>query len=166
MKANRTVILLAIVLVAALAILGIGYYALNPGGVHVDVQTVDVGLNVAVQVLDPLNETPVIGAPVYFVACSPNGTSDRDVHMSGVTEDDGWALFQANFSLDPDQVIYLGASNRKALVDFDFAGEAFNGTGYLGEWKAFNYSLLHNSDGRRAAISGTITVDRDSGKMI
>jgi hypothetical protein len=63
-------------------------------------------------------------------------------------------------------VIYLGASDRKPLVESDFTGKQFNGTGYLGEWKAFNYSLLYNNQDNKATIGCTITVDLDSGKMI
>jgi hypothetical protein len=66
----------------------------------------------------------------------------------------------------PGQTIYLGASDREALVQSDFAGREFNGTGYLGEWKAFNHSVLYNNEDHKALISCTITVDLDSGKML
>jgi hypothetical protein len=167
MKVSRTYVWLAFALVVVLLLVAIGYFGLVPNNIEKDaVTTVDTGVNVAVRVMDLVNGTPVQGAPVYFVACCPNGSSMRDVHASDVTWDDGWALFTANYTLDSGQVIYLGASNRKSILDADFASLDFNGSGYLGEWKAFNYSVLYNSDDNKATVSCTITVDLDSGKMI
>jgi hypothetical protein len=129
-------------------------------------QTVDVAVSAGVQVLDVMNNTPVNGVPVYFVACSPNSTGSRDIHETGVTGDDGWALFSVNYTLETGETIYLGASNVQPLVESDFAGRSFNGTGYLGEWKSFNYSMLYNTNNKNAAVGCAITVDRDTGSMI
>jgi hypothetical protein len=115
--------------------------------------------------MDLVNNTPVNGVPVFFLACSPNGTSYRDVRQTNLTED-GWALFFASYRLDTDQGIYLGATDSKPLLESDFAGEKFNGTGYLGVWKSFNYSVLYNNVDNKATVSCIITVDLDSGKMI
>jgi hypothetical protein len=169
MKVSRTGLWLIIALIVALLILGGGYYVVNSNNNNDNnsgIRTVDASVNVAVRVLDLVNNTPVTGVPVYIVACCGNGTSDRDVHQTNLTGEDGWALFFANYTLDKDQVIYLGACNRKPLVESDFAGKQFNGTGYLGEWKSFNYSMLYNNQDNTATIGCTITVDLDSGKMI
>jgi hypothetical protein len=167
MKVNRAYVWLAAALAVVFLLVAIGYFVLPPdddGGEPIP--TVDTVVNVAVRVMDLINGTPVAGAPVHCVACCMNGSSLRDVHASDVTRDDGWAFFTANYTVDRDQVIYLGASNRKPLVESDFAGLDFNGSGYLGEWKAFNYSMLYNSVDNKATVTCTITVDQDSGKMI
>lgn len=166
MKLGRTGLGLLIAFIIVVLILCVGYYFFNGNNKTNNVQTIDTGINVAVRVMDLVNNTPVSGVPVYFVACCPNCTSYRDFHQTSLTENDGWALFFANYTLDKDQVIYLGASNRKPLVESDFTGKEFNGTGYLGEWKSFNYSLLYNSQDNKATIGCTISVDLDSGKMI
>jgi hypothetical protein len=168
MKWGKTGLWLAIALVVMLLVVVLAYISLDNKGdddQKTIIQTVDVSLNVGVRVLDLVNNTPVNGIPVYCVFCSPNCSSFRDVHLTNLTED-GWALFFANYTLDKDQVIYLGASDRKPLIESDFAGRAFNGSGYLGAWKAFNYSVLYNSKNNKATVSCTITVDLDSGKMI
>ena len=128
---------------------------------------VHVDIDVGVRVLDMVNDTPVIGAPVFFVACSPSGTSARDVHLNGTTGDDGWALFAVNYTLDKDEAVYLGASDVRPFIEADFAARAFNGSGYLGEWKTVNYSFLYNPESNETAYVGfAITVDRDTGRMI
>lgn len=154
---------LAFVLIIAVSVSMCSSPSTDNGGNR---QDVNVTVNVGAQVLDLVNDTPVPGSTVYFVACSPGKASLRDVHLSGLTGADGWALFSVNYTLDKDQTIYLGASNWKPLVESDFAGMAFNGTGYLGEWKSFNYSMLFNSEDHQATVSCTITVDQDTGKMI
>jgi hypothetical protein len=167
MKVSRKYVVLAFALVVVLLLVAIGYFGLVANNKEKNaVTTVDAEVNVAVRVMDLVNGTPVAGAPVYFIACCPNGSILRDVHASDVTLDDGWALFSANYTLDSGQVIYLGASNRKSILDADFASLDFNGTGYLGVWKSFNYSVLYNSEDHKAAISCTINLDLDSGKMI
>lgn len=165
MKVNRTGLLLVFALALVLLLLVIGSYSLLTNK-NSNIQTVDVGVNVGVRVMDLVNRSPVNGAHVYFVALCPNNTSSRDVHLSDLTGDDGWALFTVNYTLDKDEAIYLGASNRKPLVESDFAKKKFNGSGYLGEWKSFNYTLLYNNQDNKATIGCTITVDLDSGKMI
>lgn len=127
---------------------------------------VDAAVHVQVQVMDLVNHSLVPGATVYLVMCSPNGTSDRDIHETALTGDEGGALFAANYTLEKDQAIYIAASNRKPLVDSDFTGKNFNGSGYLGEWKSFNYSLLHNDLDDEVTISCLINVDLDSGRMV
>jgi len=166
---KKTVIWLAFGLVAVILLLVVGYYGIvnrPDGGKSDPVLTVDTGVNVGVMVLDLVNNSPVSGSPVFFVACCPDNFSMRDMHLSGVTGDDGWAVFTVNYTLDPDQTIYLGASNRESLLMSDFTGKAFNGSGYLGEWKSFNYGVLYNNEDNRALVSCTITVDLDTGAMI
>jgi hypothetical protein len=160
---NRTIQWLTFALVATLPVLIGGCCSLTTNG---SVQTVDVAVSAGVQVLDVVNNTPVNGVPVYFVAYSPNSTGSRDIHETDVTGDDGWALFSVNYTLEKGECIYLGASNVKPLVESDFAGKSFNGSGYLGEWKSFNYSMLYNSENKDAAVGCTITIDRDTGGMI
>jgi hypothetical protein len=143
-----------------------GTFVVDNGPTPTPIPTVDVSVSAAVRVIDLTNNTPVVGAPVYFVACAPNGSDVRDVHFEDKTAEDGWALFTANYTVDRDQIIYLGATNRKALIDSDFGMKNFNGSGYLGEWKAFDYSMLYNSVDNKATVTCTITVDEDSGKMI
>jgi hypothetical protein len=152
---------IAVVLVAAVALL------LFNGGApeHTDPR-VNVDLTAAVRVLDLVNNTPVPGSPVYFVACCPDNTSLRDVHLNGQTGDDGLAVFSVNYTLDQNKTIYLGASNRKPLVESDFSSKNFNGSGYLGEWKSFDYSMLYNSEDNNATINCIVIVNLDTGKMI
>jgi hypothetical protein len=100
------------------------------------------------------------------VACCPNASSAQDLHLNGTTGDDGWALFAFSYPVGRDQTIYLGASSLQPLAESDFRDSSFNGSGLLGEWKAFNYSVLYNSQDNKALISCTITVDRDTGRMI
>jgi hypothetical protein len=118
-------------------------------------------------VLDQVNNTPVIGVPVYVVACSPNGTGARDVHLNGTTGEDGWAFFQVNYTLDEGQTVYIGASCVRSLLEADFAARAFNGSGYIGEWKSVNHSLLYNPESNETAYVGyAISVDRYTGRML
>ena len=153
-----------IILIAAILIylLYVNQSSIN-GGNH---GQMDVDLSINVQVMDLINHTPVTGATVYLVTCSPNDTSYRDVHETGTTGADGLALFSTNYMLSNDQAIYLGASDIKPLVEADFASHNFNGSGYIGAWKSFNYSLLYNGQDTKATLACTITVDEDSGKMI
>lgn len=158
--------LLAILLLVVLLFIGSIVFIPGDPGTNDTVNFINVNVTAGVRVTDMINDTPVIGVLVHFVACSPNGTSYRDVHMEGLTGDDGMALFSTNYSLDKGGVIYLGASNRKPLVEADFSGRNFNGTGYLGVWKSFDYNMLYDSEDQDATLGCIITVDRDSGKMI
>ncbi|OPY30516.1 MAG: hypothetical protein A4E28_00237 [Methanocella sp. PtaU1.Bin125] len=165
MTGNRNIIVIGAVIVVLLLI-ALGAYVVLNNGDDRGISTVDVSVNVGVRVMDLANDRPVTGACVYFAACAPDGTSDRDVHAEDLTGDDGWAVFSVNYTLDENQTIYLAASNRKPLLESDFAGRAFNGTGYLGEWKAFNYSVLYNKEDHKALVSCMFAVDMDSGRMI
>jgi hypothetical protein len=166
MTGNRNIILIAAAVVLLLLIAIGAYVVLNGDDDNIDILTVDASVNVGVRVMDLGNNTPVTGARVYFTACAPNGTSDLDVHLEDLTGDDGWAVFSVNYTLGENQTIYLAASNRKPLLESDFAVKAFNGTGYLGEWKSFNYSVLYNNEDHKALVSCTFAVDLDSGRMI
>lgn len=154
------VVIVLVIIAAAVMLL------LNPPAPEHMGRQVNIDLIASIQVLDLVNNTPVPGSTVYFVACCPGNTSLRDVHLNGLTGDDGRIVFSANYTLDRDQTIYLGASNLEPLVESDFREKRFNGSGYLGEWKSFNYSVLYNSQDNSALVSCFITVDVDTGKLI
>lgn len=155
------VLLLAVILLVAAIVFPPG----SPGEIDSS-KLINVNVTASVRVMDAINNTPVIGAPVYFAACSPNRTSNRDIHMEGTTGYDGVILFSTNYTLDEGDVIYLGASNRKPLVEVDVNSKKFNGSGYLGTWKSFNYSMLYTKEDLEVILGCVIDVDIDSGKMI
>jgi hypothetical protein len=128
---------------------------------------VNTEVDVTVRILDVANNTPVLNAPVYFVSCSPRGNDTRAIHQTNLTGEDGWARFSVNYTLAEGDILYLGASGIKPLVEADLAAGAFNGSGYLGMWQSFNYALVNSSNNNGVAyIAGAMTVDRDTGKII
>jgi hypothetical protein len=164
MMMDRSIAGAVAIIVIALCLSGCVCGNVTPGETST---ALDTSIDVGVRVLDLVNNTPVIGAPVYFLACSPNGTGARVIHLNDTTGDDGWAYFQVNYTLYKDETVFLGASGAKPLLEADFTGRAFNGSGYLGEWKSVNYSFLYNPGSNETAFVGyAITVDRDTGRMI
>jgi hypothetical protein len=128
---------------------------------------VNTEVDVAVQILDVANNTPVLNVPVYFISCSPRVNDTRDIHKTNLTGEDGWARFSVNYTLAEGDILYLGASGIKPLVEADLAAGAFNGSGYLGMWQSFNYGMVNSSNNDGVAyIAGAMTVDRDTGKII
>ncbi|WP_325378475.1 hypothetical protein [Methanocella sp.] len=108
----------------------------------------------------------VPGVTVYFLSCIPHAADIGDQHLSDVTNEDGYVQFSTNYTFKEGDVLYLGASTDRSLLEADFAARNFGGQGKIGTWKAFSYDLVKYSQGaENASINVMMTVDKDTGKL-
>ncbi len=124
-----------------------------------------------VQVIDQ-NGTPVPDQKVFFISClqKPAGwttptTYPYNYSQDGFTDKQGFVIVETiNYTLTKNDIVWLGTSTNKTLLESDFANKSFN-PGSIGKWTRFDYSNVSRGPPAKGYAS-TIVIRNSDGKMI